>query len=500
MGIAPPSASPSASSSISAGFLLAIALLALIAAQKVVLVDTIDPDAFWHLRVAEQVARDGPRPIVDEISYMSSREPWTPYSWLAELGMRAICRDRLLRPAMLAHIVIAMSLVFVSALACRDASTSRDRAIPILVSVLLSGMWTQWFVAFRPVSAAFVLLAICAWLLLRDRTLDQRSRAVWIVPAIVALCVNVHFFATFVPAWIGALLVGALIERDHRGARRYALLLAASSLALLATPMLPGMLRSIRTFAAADPMVASGTIVEMTYIWRNTWGIILATLAVASLAWLIVRRKEIHAGEWIWLIAMTILATRYARFTPLFAMIAAPLIARTLPAIDARVLRLRAVQAMLALLIVVTAYRVVAAFPARDIPDSYLLATRTNGRFGYPALAADFVEQNIPPRGHKLINGFNWGSYLAWRLPQFKVMADARTQLYPPEFWNRFFFCDADTTRDALRELIATQSPDAAILPRDDHHFRPRLLELGWVIVHEDDRAVVMRAAPALQP
>jgi hypothetical protein len=52
------------------GFRLAIALLALIAAHKVVLVDTIDPDAFWHLRVAEQIARDGPRPIVDEISYI----------------------------------------------------------------------------------------------------------------------------------------------------------------------------------------------------------------------------------------------------------------------------------------------------------------------------------------------------------------------------------------------------------------------------------------------
>src|SRR4051794_36078328 len=70
----------------SIGFALAIALIALFAATKVIVADTLDPDLFWHLKVAEQLQHDGVGPIVDHLSFNSQREPWTPYSWLAELG------------------------------------------------------------------------------------------------------------------------------------------------------------------------------------------------------------------------------------------------------------------------------------------------------------------------------------------------------------------------------------------------------------------------------
>src|SRR5437763_12165861 len=70
-----------------AGFALLVALIALFGAGKPVLYDTLDPDCFWHLRVGEQLLREGVRPLRDSLSFASSREPWTPYSWLAEMGM-----------------------------------------------------------------------------------------------------------------------------------------------------------------------------------------------------------------------------------------------------------------------------------------------------------------------------------------------------------------------------------------------------------------------------
>ena len=48
----------------------------------------LDPDCFWHIRVAEQLEREGIHPIVDQLSFASIKDPWTPYSWLAELGMK----------------------------------------------------------------------------------------------------------------------------------------------------------------------------------------------------------------------------------------------------------------------------------------------------------------------------------------------------------------------------------------------------------------------------
>src|ERR1700710_1788715 len=69
------------------GFALLIALIALFAAAKAVVYDTLDPDCFWHLRVGEQLLRDGVGPLTDSLSFASIREPWVPYSWLAEIGM-----------------------------------------------------------------------------------------------------------------------------------------------------------------------------------------------------------------------------------------------------------------------------------------------------------------------------------------------------------------------------------------------------------------------------
>src|SRR2546429_4797913 len=70
------------------GFGLILGLLALVAGGKAILYDTLDPDCFWHLKVAEQLGHEGIGPVTDHLAYASSREPWTPYSWLAELGMK----------------------------------------------------------------------------------------------------------------------------------------------------------------------------------------------------------------------------------------------------------------------------------------------------------------------------------------------------------------------------------------------------------------------------
>src|SRR5580704_14057180 len=73
------------------GFALLIGLIVLCAVGKVILADTLDPDCFWHLRVGEEISRmPWPGALVDDLSFSSMREPWTPYSWLAELTMKRL--------------------------------------------------------------------------------------------------------------------------------------------------------------------------------------------------------------------------------------------------------------------------------------------------------------------------------------------------------------------------------------------------------------------------
>src|SRR5258706_13949677 len=72
------------------GCVLLIGLVVLFSGATTVLYDTLDPDCFWHLRVGQQLRHDGIGPLRDSLSFASMREPWTPYSWLAEMAMSGL--------------------------------------------------------------------------------------------------------------------------------------------------------------------------------------------------------------------------------------------------------------------------------------------------------------------------------------------------------------------------------------------------------------------------
>src|SRR5436853_239137 len=95
----------------SLGFWAFILLLAMVGFAKPILYDTLDPDCFWHLRVAGQLQHDGIGPLVDRMSFGSIKTPWTPYSWLAELGMKALWDAGGYRAAILAQSTLMAGFV-----------------------------------------------------------------------------------------------------------------------------------------------------------------------------------------------------------------------------------------------------------------------------------------------------------------------------------------------------------------------------------------------------
>ncbi|MGH7215522.1 MAG: hypothetical protein ACREIT_12220, partial [Tepidisphaeraceae bacterium] len=108
---------------------------------------------------------------------------------------------------------------------------------------------------------------------------------------------------------------------------------------------------------------------------------------------------------------------------------------------------------------------------------------------GYPCEAADFVDARVAPDNGWLINEFNWGGYLAWRLGEkYQVLMDGRTQLYDAGFWRRIYGVDSEGQLQFLSDVTA----DAAILPARRSALRNALLTLGWATIYRDERAVVM--------
>lgn len=477
--------------------MLLVGLIALVAAGKVVLYGTIDPDAFWHLRVADQLMRDGVRPLVDEISFASIRTPWTPYSWLAELGMRAIWDMGGYRLAVAIETIVAAGIVAMIGLGAHHAQGRHPNPLAIVLATAVGAFWAMPYLSFRPVTFAILLLGIVAVLLIRDRTSDERTHAIWWIVPITALLANIHLVVIVVPIWIASLFAGAIWDWQRspndpnaaRHVRRYAILFVATGVACCATPLLPGVIASAVRYGSADPMVKSNFISEMQPFYRGTMGMIAAGFVVLLLACVIARRSRLRVGDWLWLAASMAMLLRLGRFSPIFALAAAPLLAAVLPALSDRPLRRPILRYALAAMLLVGIVRVGWALPSRSQSLDDWLERLGPDTPGYPTAAARFVDEHVTPSTHKLVNEFVWGGYLSWRLGStYQVLMDGRTQLYTPTFWESTYLGTAEQRRAYLASIVA----DAAIVPATHSQFIGDLIMLGWTVAHEDGRAAVL--------
>jgi hypothetical protein len=486
------------------GYLLLLSLILLVGAAKPILYDTLDPDCFWHLRVGQQLLRDGIHPLHDRLSFASIREPWTPYSWLAEIAMFKLWAIGGYRAAILTTTLLITAILIFTAMSAREmARADEDRPARYLATVI-SVVFAAWlslpYLSFRPVTAAICCLAAGVWLLLRDRRLGERSAAVWLLVPLTMLIINLHLFAILIPIWCGTLFLGAIIEQYpstaastklelRRRTRRYALLTGLTLIACLFTPMLPGLLTTIHHYSLRDPMVASSVISEMQPFWHGAMGKVSLGLVLLSVGCAVRSRAALRPGNVLLLIVTAVLLLWMGRFAPIYALIAAPVLAVTLPQLSDRAICNPLLQGSMALILLCALARTFAAIPAAGMPVALWINRHGPDAPGYPVDAANFIATHCPARSGRLINEFTWGGYLAWRLgDHFQVLLDGRTQLYSPEFWNAVYLGN----QDSRRKYLATAHADAAVLPVTKSRFRDSLLSLGWTSIYRDVRAEVL--------
>jgi hypothetical protein len=515
------------------GFSLLILVLALAAAGKATLYDTLDPDLFWHLRVADQLAAlPYPQPLVDQLSFASIKTPWTPYSWLAELGQRWIWIHGGYQAAVAVQAIMAGAIVCLIAMiavemsmarpiyspspgtpgegwgegesssqssvlspqsffssphpnplpAYRERGQEEQEEKPRYLTAALAAFVGEFlclpYLSFRPVTLAIVILAVIAWLLQRDQRLNNRSRAVWFIPPLTAVLANVHLFVAFAPMAVFALYVW---KRPR--------LLFATIFASLLTPMLPGAIATAWNCQFNDVMVNSQFITEIRPIWHGSMGIFSAALVLLVIGFALIRRQELSRGQWLWLIVCSLLLLRMGRFATVFAIFAAPTLAITLSPLSNSVLSKTSICRILAIVAILEFAKIASAFPTPAVPLSQWLNRMGPDAGGYPTAAADFVQNHIAARTHRIICEFTWGGYLEWRLnPRWQLLMDGRTQLYTPEFWKSLYLGTPAQRRAALEQISA----DAAIIPADGSSFKDDLIGFGWKIVYEDERAMVL--------
>ena len=482
------------------GFALCVGVLLAIVIAKAVLADSLDPDFFWHVRVAEQLLTRGIGPVPDPFSFMSAPGDWTPFSWLGEIVMK-LTFDRLGLPGVVGgHALCAgafFSLVAMTSLEATRAANGEPRRFAALLATIVCALFSIPFLSFRPVTFALVILAAMTWLIWRDRRAG--GRMLWLCVPLTLVLTNLHLYVILWLAGLAAMTAGAVVAAwandpvsplHAARARRVALLTALCAVAACGTPMLPGCIRNAIWFQRGDPMVAHALVTEIVPFHAGLLGKVLALAVATTIVLAIARRRDLGWENLFWLAAGVAILFQMGRFATVYALIACPMLAATWPRMsDATLGRSKVRLAMAAMLLIALA-RVGIGFPrAHTTMDAWLARNGDDDGLRYPTAAANYVESHVAPTRGRILNELTWGGYLIWRLgDHYKVFMDGRTLIYAPEFWERLYVDGPDARRAMLRE----QRADVAIVPTTGGVLREPLLELGWRPVHADSRAIVL--------
>ncbi len=461
---------------------------------------SVDSDTWWHLRAGAWMLEHGRWLTVDPFSLTRQGQPWLYPGWLAEIAL--VSDFRALGFAGLDLLTGCMVLLGFLCLWPVLQSGQLVRGFVLILAASASGV----FWSARP--QIFSLALTGAFVAVLELQRRRRSRAWWLLPLGMILWVNLHGGFGIGLLLIGTYVGGELLEiglaplrgstraevwTDRRGVITNWLMGGGLSvLAVSLNPVGPRML--------LYPLQTVSISVLRDYIqeWQSPdfhqlqmqpflWMILLLmfVLAVSS------RRKG--ATELLLLVGFAYLGFDAARNIGLFAIVAAPILARHLDAslepIRTRLKDRRQAPERLARLFNVTIGVLVAvaalARIASQLPDS---VNRMAIQKDMPVAAVDFI-QSQQPRG-PLFNSYNWGGYVLWRLyPDYPSFVDGRTDLFDDELLRSYLTAwSGQPSWQALFQkwgirlvLIEPEAPLASVLQ-----------SVGWRVLYQDALAVVL--------
>src|SRR5947207_14545973 len=180
----------------------------------------VDNDVFWHLATGRYMWATGRIPHADPFSWTVPGRAWIAHEWLTELWLYPLYSHGGYAALMLVFAAIITAAYDVSYATARLLGASRPLGVGVTVLAAVASSHT-WGV--RPQMISMLLMALTAWLLtlsglpaLATATGDANShamaagrrRAIWALPALMVLWVNLHGGFIFGLALIGIFALG----------------------------------------------------------------------------------------------------------------------------------------------------------------------------------------------------------------------------------------------------------------------------------------------------
>jgi hypothetical protein len=425
-----------------------------------------DPDTYWHLASGKWMVEHGQLLRADVFSNTVSGAPYSVGEWLGELGIYgAYVLGGWAGIALLRATLIAVGAFFITRVALRAAPAPFALAITAVALALSEITWTD-----RPQLFTFALFPLLLELLMAARA--GRTRLLVVVPPLILLWTNLHGGYALGLALVAIFAAEAVLT--HRNAVPFA---AAAVIGLAASFVDPGSL-GLGAAAAHATSPPRFIVEEAPPDVLRPAGFVFALFGLVTLALALARGGTLLDA--LLLVPLFWLGLSAQRHMPYFALAATPYIAggiselwwRWRPASRFALPRPVIVGVGAGLVAMVAAS--VATAPFAPLETQYPTGARAK-------LAAS---------SGNLLNEYDWGGYLIWRVPERPVFIDGRLFLFLPDVlteYEEMVFMRPGWHDQLDRHAIAQ------VLLRPDRPLAVALRDLGWTVVSEDKTALLLQ-------
>ena len=285
-----------------------------------------DGDTGWHIRTGQYILEHHRVPTQDLFSFSRPGAPWFAWEWLSDLTYAVLFQLGGLKAIVL--LAGSMIALFATVLLRYTLWRGANALVAACTTLLAVGASSMHFLA-RPHLFTLVLLPLCLWLVEADRR--ENTRWLWALIPVTALWTNLHGGFVIFLACLGLLVVGCAIDAGLGLAnwpqiRRYSALLLGCSLASLLNPYGVQLHVHIVEYLRADWI--KNVVQEFqapTFRSEGQFQLELLLLAGLIASGFLLRRRQFTEALWVVFLAHACLTS--VRHAPLYAAVAAPLIA-----------------------------------------------------------------------------------------------------------------------------------------------------------------------------
>jgi len=420
-----------------------------------------DPDIWWHLRTGQWIVEHRTVPTTDPFSAYGAGNGWVAYSWLFGVAMYGLYQALGHHGLVLYPLVGGLAVTSALMLLVMRFEWRPPRAIA-LTAIGVGAMAPVLMPRAYLFTLCFFILELYILLDVRE---TGRTRSLWILPAMFAVWANVHIQFVYGLAVLAVAVAESLIirfvhsdriARQSIPLRRLLLVSATCTLATLATPYGVNIYRPVIEIGVNRQVY--NLIIELAapaFRQPANWVFLLVALAAT---FTVGRHKRLHVFPVSLLAAGSYLSFATSRDMWFLVIVSIAIIAMTWgdrrrprPSLPWR----SAAVGVVGVLVVVLALGV-----QRKLSETTLEAEVAKT---YPEAAVEFIKNRRYPG--PLYNTFDWGGFLIWRLPEYPVSMDGRSNIHGDERVVRSYMTSVGGKGwDADEEL---RSAGLVILPVD---------------------------------